>query len=324
MAEIASVFQIVNVGVETVNGTPVAANKRLSALMIEPQIKTDIKKYKGSGYKFPSIATMNKEWVEAKLSGPITYTELIYLLSSILGTTTPVAGTTDQTWTFEIDADGADVPKTFTVEWGDATRALEFAYGLVNDLTLSFDRDGCELSGTMLGQALTDAITLTPTPTVVALTPVFATHVAVQLADTQAGLAAAADLLRVVSCEWALSDRFNPAFFLNASTDWTVHVEVEPKLAVKLKMEKDAAGMGLITQMRAGSTKFMCIEAIGSIIVGAIPYTLRIETACKVTGDPTFSEEDGIECIEWNMEAFYDPTWARATQVKIINAIAAL
>lgn len=160
MAEIASVFQIVNVGVETVNGTPVAANKRLSALMVEPQIKTDIKKYRGSGFKFPSIATLNKEWVEAKLSGPITYTEIVYLLSSILGTTTPVAGTTDQTWTFEIDADGADTPKTFTVEWGDATRALEFAYGLVNDLTLSFDRDGCELSGTMLGQAITDAITL--------------------------------------------------------------------------------------------------------------------------------------------------------------------
>jgi hypothetical protein len=324
MAEIASIYQIVNIGVESTSGTPVAANKRLSALMIEPQIKTDIKKYRGTGYKFPAVASLNKEWVEAALSGPITYTEIIYLLSSILGSATPVAGTTDYTWTFSPDSDGADTPKTFTVEWGDATRALEFAYGLVNALTLSFSRDGAELSGTMLGQAIDDGITLTGSPTAIALMPVLPTQVAVSLADTAAGLAAASDLTRVVSAEWAMSDRYNPAYFLNASTDWTVHVEREPTLACKLKMEKDAAGMGLLTNMRAGATKFMRIEAIGSVITGIIPYTLEVDTACKIIGEPTFSEEDGVECIEWNMEAFHDATWGKATQIKVINTLSAL
>jgi len=324
MAEIATIFQLVQLGIETTPGTAVAATKKLAALMIEPQIKSEIQKYRGTGYKFPAIASMAKEWVEADLSGPITYTELIYLLSSIMGTTTPTAGTTDQTWVFNIDPDGADTPKTYTIEWGDGTRALEFDYGLVNALTLSFSRDACELSGTMLGSAITDAITMTGGTTDVALVPVIPTQVSVKVADTQAGLTGASALTRVVSAEWALSDRFNPAYFLDGSTDWAAAVETEPSLGVKLKMEKDAAGMGLLTNMRAGSTKFVRIQAIGNIITGAIPYTLTIDTACKVTGEPTFSDEDGVQCIEWDMEGFYDSTWTKATMITVINAIATL
>ena len=51
MAEIATIFQLVQVGVETVPGTAVAATKKLASLMIEPQIKSEIQKYRGTGYK---------------------------------------------------------------------------------------------------------------------------------------------------------------------------------------------------------------------------------------------------------------------------------
>lgn len=325
MPEIASIFQIVNVGVETTSGTAVAANKRLSALMIEPQIRNDISKFKGSGFKFPAVTSLNKEWTEADLSGPITYTEIIYLLSSVMRTATIDSGDTPAIeWTFDIDADAADAQKTYTVEWGDATRALEFNYGLVTDLTLSFSRDGAEIGGTMIGSAITDAITLTSSPTVIALTPVFPTQVSVYFEDAAADFDGTGALSRVVSAEWSLSDRYGPAYFLDGSTDWATHIEVEPTLNVKVKMEKDAAGMALISQMRSGATKFVRIEAIGSIITGAIPYTLQIDTACKVVGEPTFSDEDGVECIEWDMEAFYDPTWTRATQIVVINNLTAL
>ncbi len=165
---------------------------------------------------------------------------------------------------------------------------------------------------------------MTAGTTDVALIPVIPTQVSVKVADTQAGLTGASALTRVVSAEWALSDRFNPAYFLDGSTDWAAAVETEPTLGVKLKMEKDAAGMGLLTNMRAGSTKFVRIQGIGNIIAGAIPYTLTIDTACKVTGEPTFSDEDGIQCIEWDMEGFYDTTWAKATMITVINAIATL
>lgn len=324
MTEIASVFQQLNIGVETTPGTPVAANKRLSGLMIRPQPKTDIKSYRGIGYKFPTVATLNKEWVEASLEGPLTYTEIVYLLSSLIGTVTPTGAGNAKTWSFTPDSDAADTPKTYTVEWGDATRALEFAYGLVNSLKLSFSRDGCELSGSMLGQEIDDGITLTGSPTAIALMPVFPTHMAAFVADTAAGLAGAGALTRVVSGEWEMADRYNPGWFLDTSASFGVHVEKVPKLTAKLKMEKDAAGMGLLANMRAGSFKFLRLQGVGAAISGGGNYTLTVDIAGKITSDPTFSEEEGIECIEWSFDGFHDPTWGKATQVDAINELTGL
>lgn len=324
MAEIASIYQIVNIGVESTPGTPVAANKRLSSLMIKPQIKTDVKKYRGTGYKFSTVATLNKEWVEADIEGPITYTDIVYPLSSVLGTAVIAGAGTAKTWTFTPAANAADAPKTFTVEWGDATRALEFAYGLVNSLKLAFSRDECMITGTMLGQEVDDAITLTSSPTAIALVPVFSTEVAVFVAATAAGLASADPLERVVSGEWEIADRYNPNWFLNTNVAWDVHTEAEPKLAAKLKMEKDAAGMALLSNLRAGSTIFLRFQAVGAAISGGGNYTLNVDIAGKVTSDPTFSEEEGIECIEWPLEGFYDPTWAAATKVAVTNELTGL
>ena len=327
MPELASIYQICNIGLETTPGTAVAANKRLSGLMIDPQPKTAIKRYRGTGYKFGTVAALNKEWVEASLSGPITYTEIVYLLSSLLDVATiatPGGGTNSRSWTFAPDSVAADAPKTFTVEIGDATRAQEFAYGLVKDLTLSFSREGNELSGTMLGNSLVDGITLTGSPTAIALMPVLPTQITVKLADTAAGLPGASALTRAVSAEWSMAKRYSPAFFLDAATSWGVHVEVEPTAKMKLKVEADSVGMGLLTQMRAGSTKFMRIGSTGSIIEGAIPYSLTIDGAGKIVSDPKFSDEDGIRCIEWEFDLFHDATWGAATQIVAVNLLTAL
>lgn len=327
MAELATIYTICNIGVETTSGTAVAANKRLSGLMIDPQPKTDIKRYRGTGYKFGTVATLNKEWVEAGLSGPITYTEIVYLLSSLLDVatiTTPDGGTNARTWTFTPSSTAADAPKTYTVEIGDATRAQEFAYGLVNALTLTFGRDGAELSGTMLGQALTDGITLTSNPTAIALVPVFPTHTVVKVADTAAGLSGASALTRVVSAEWSMTDRYGTPSFLDGTTTWGVHVETEPTAKMKLKLASDSTGMGLLTQMRAGSTKFISIKATGAIAEAAIPYSLTIQGAGKVTADPKISDEEGIRCTEWEFDLFHDATWDKATEIAVTNLLSAL
>lgn len=327
MAELASIYQIVNIGLESTSGVNTPADKRLSGLMIEPDIKADIVRYRGTGYKFGTIASLNKEWVEAALSGPITYTEIVYLLSGLLDAatiTTPGGGTTSRTWAFVPDTTAADAPKTFSVEIGDATRAQEFSYGLVNGLTLSFSRDGAEISGTMLGQALVDSATLTAGPTAVGLVPVLPTQTIVKVADTAAGLSAASALTRAISAEWSMTDRYGTPFFLDGSAAWGVHVEVEPSAKMKLKLAADATGMGLLTQMRAGSSKFVRIQATGSVIEAAITYALTIDGACKVIGEPKFSDEDGIRCIEWEFDLFHDNTWGKATSITVINTLTAL
>lgn len=327
MAERASVFQTVQIGVESAPGTEVNATKKLPAVMFEVGVEADIKTYRGAGYKYASVAALNKEWVSASISGPATYNELPYLLSSVLDTATLVdnTGTTGQaTWTFSPDPAAADAPKTFTIEQGGGGRAHQFTGALVTGLGVKFDRDGVEIDGSVLGKALEDGITMTAAPTEIPLIPLTAPQVQVYLDNTWATLGTTA-LTRVLSAEWNISDRYGPVWALTGTTDYAATVETVPSLELKMMIEADAAGMALLTAMRAGTTKFLRIEATGATIsAGPAKYKATFDTAVKVTDVEAFSDEDGVYAIEWTFGGFLDTTSGKATEVKLINTLGAL
>ncbi len=440
MADRASIFQTVNVGVETTAGTAVLALKKLSSMSITPAIKGEVQQFRPAGTKYPTLTAQGKEWVEASVKGLLTYTEIVYALSGLLkaaAITTPGGGTNSRQWLFEPSSTTGDTTvKTFTVEQGDAIRAHRFAYGLFNSLSLKFDRSNVALTGSMLGQALVDNVAMSPnatytltanaspptagtftltysgqtttgiaynaTPaavqaalealstggvgnfrvwastasgagtlavasnvytvefvgllgaaaqtltgtfsgltaagsiaiaagqtgqavTTIALVPVLPKQVSVYMADTQAGLASANALTRAVSGEWSLSDRFQMVWPLNAAqTSWAAHVEGEPKLTMSLVMEADADGMGLVTQLRNGATKWVRIKAVGDIIEGAIPYSFQIDQPIKITEAGDLSDADGLFGITWNGVGVHDGTWGKAISVTVVNALTAL
>jgi hypothetical protein len=215
--------------------------------------------------------------------------------------------------------------KTLTVEQGSAERAHRFASGLFNSLSLKFDRDKVELSGSMIGQAIEDGVTMNASPTAVALLPVMPKHVSIYLADTQAGLAGATALTRVVSCEWSLSDRFGMIWPLNAAKpSWDGYVEKEPKLAISLLMEADAEGMDLLNHMRDGSTKWLRIKCEGDTIETTIKNTLQIDQPFKVSDAKDFTDSDGLFAIGWDGVGVFDGTWAKPMSVTVTNSLTAL
>jgi acetyl-CoA C-acetyltransferase len=111
----ASIFQTCNVGVEVTPGTAVTCAKKLTSLSIEPAIKTKVETFRPMGTKYTTLTQQGKEWTEAKVSGLVTYTEIVYALSSLLKTaviTTPGGGTNSRLWTFEPSATLADAVKT--------------------------------------------------------------------------------------------------------------------------------------------------------------------------------------------------------------------
>jgi hypothetical protein len=324
MAERASVFQGVQLGVEATYGVGVAANRKLTGSNIEMGPRVELETFRALGMKFSSVAALNKEWAEGTLSGPITYTELVYWLSSVMRTSTPTGGTLARTWVFDMAEDAADAVKSFTIEQGSAERAHEMSGALLTGLTLEFSRDGCEMSGTIMATALEDGITLTPAPTTVALVPVMASQVIVKLADTAAGLTAAPPLARALTASYSVTDRFAPVWALNGSNSFPATVETAPTAEVTLQVEADAEGMGLLEDMREGATKFMRIEATGSIIELAVAYKLQIDAAFVVSDVTPFSDEDGVFAVEYTGTIVYDPTWTRATQVTVINQLTTL
>ena len=328
MTERATVFETVQIGVEAggTPGTAVNCDVKLPSIMFDIGVTPEIKTYRGSGYKHPSVSALNNEWVEATLSGPVTYNEIVYLFSSVLD----VAAITDNTlttgegtWVFTPDPDGPDAPATFTVEQGSSVRVHEFSHGLVTALGLKFSGDGVELDGTMIGEALTDASALTASPTQLALVPVTRPQVKFYLDATWAALGTTA-LTRVFSAEWNLSDRHGPVWALDGTSSYAATVETVPTLEVKLLLEADAVGMGLLTNMRANTSRFLRIEAIGPVIDGIIFHKMTIDTALKVTNVDKFSDEDGVYAIEWTFEAFLDPTGGDVYDVTVINTVGSL
>ena len=89
MGEKNTIFQNVQIGIESVAGTPVAANRKLLACSIVPKIRTEADAFRAMGNKYPSFVTINKEWSEHSIEGRPTYNEILYLLSSLLSQPTP-------------------------------------------------------------------------------------------------------------------------------------------------------------------------------------------------------------------------------------------
>lgn len=323
MGEKASIFQTVQIGIETTPGTPVAAGKKLLATSIVPAVKTESDTFRAIGNKYPSFAVVNKEWTEASIEGKMTYNEILYLLSSLLSQPTPVqqGGTTAYKWTFTSNTSAEDAGKTFTVEQGDSNSAWRAAGVKVSGLEFTFNRNEVSLTGTAVGQALETGITMTETPTSMTPRPVLPAHVKLYMADTQAGLGSAQAMSRGFSLTWGLTDKNALVWPIGQSP---VLVESEPKAEAKLSIATDTTGLGLITTMRNGATKWFRVLAEGAVIQTTYKYIFQIDFPAQITEVGEFSDEDGLYLVEYTMAVIHDTTWGKAFQIDVIADVSTL
>ncbi|HPD40013.1 MAG TPA: hypothetical protein PLD43_00460 [Anaerolineae bacterium] len=328
MPERATLNQVTQVGVETTPGTGVAANKLLQAFSITPGIQANVNRFRPVGGKFTTIAALGKEWIEARIEGQACYNHLAYLLSSVLAYAAPAqqGATAAYLWTHKPAQTAEDAIKTFTVEQGSSVRAGKFAYGLVTEFTLRFDRETVEVSGAMLGQAYQDNITMTAAPTAVAVMPVQPTQIDVYLDSTSGGIGTT-KLTRALRGEFSIGDRFNPLWAINSAVSgFAAHVETAPNATLKLLVEADSVGMGPLTALRAGDKRYLRVKAVGPLIATSYYYTLQLDLCGVVAEVGEFSDEDGVYGIEWTFEAAYDSAWSGGTalQAQLTNVLTAL
>lgn len=329
MPERATLAQVVQIGVEATAGTAVAAARRLQTIGITPSVNADIDVFRPMGQKYPALANLGREWVEADIEGRVDFNEIVYPLSSVLTAATvdtpDVAGApTARRWSFAPASVGDDAPRTFTVEQGSSVRAHRFPYGIVQELGISGSRESVELSGSMLGRRLEDGITLTAGPTTVPLQPVVPTQVDVFMDSTSGGIGVT-KLGRLLSWDWNIGGRYGPVWIVDSNQPgFVAHVETEPEVTLGLTHVADAQAMGLLTAVRAGETRFLRLRAIGPLIGGATAYSFTIDMAGKISDIGDFSDEDGVYAIEWTFRAVHDSTWGKALTVEVINTLAAL
>lgn len=329
MAERATVFQTVQVGLEQTPGTGVGATKVLQAVDLTTGIDGTFYKFTPRGQKFTTVAAPGKEWTTAKITGPATYNELVYWLASVLCKVSPSNDTSNgKLWVMTPAHNAADTRATYTVQQGSGVRAQEFEYGLVSEFGMEYSRDEVTFDGALIGQALEDGITMTSQGVAaIPVEPILPIHISVYLADSAAGLSGATALTRALKSGWKIANRSNPLWALNAATpDFVADVETLPTVTAHLLVEADSNGMGLLTQMRSGASKWLRIEAKSPTVLDeGKPYLLQVDMCVKLAEKPgEFSDEEGVYAIDWKFTAAYDATGTYAIKATLRNALGAL
>lgn len=159
MPERATVFNVSQIGLESSYGVAVAPTKLLQAATIALDPKTDVQMFAPGGAKYDTSAAMSREWVEGKLSGGISYQEVIYWLASNLGDPgAPAVSGSEYTWTFLPKQSNPDNGKSYTIQQGGGPRNHQAAGLMLPDLNFKFTRQSAELDATILAKALQDGI----------------------------------------------------------------------------------------------------------------------------------------------------------------------
>lgn len=318
MAEKASIFQSVQIGVESTPGIAVPANRKLLATSLTPSVKTEGDTFRAMGNKYPSFAVVNKEWTEVGIEGKLTYNEILYLLASLLSQPTPVqlGQTNAYKWVFVSNTSGEDIGKTFTVEQGDATTTWRSTGVKVSGLEFTFSREEVSLSGSAIGRPLETGIGLTTNPISLTPRPILPIHLSLYMASGRAELDTVQPLRRGFALTWSLTDKYTLAWPIGQPP---VVIESEPTLEAKLKLATDEIGLGLIAAMRNGETKWLRLKAEGSIIEAPYLYTFQIDFPFQVLEVGEFADEDGLYLVEYTLTGIHDTTWGKAFEISVIS-----
>jgi hypothetical protein len=204
----------------------------------------------------------------------------------------------------------------------DAAPVLIVLKGAAAEIELTITTTDSLTGGTSPATALSR---YAPTSTALALVPILPQQVSVKLADTQAGLAGASAMTRVLEAGFNIGGRFDGIWPLNAAVDsWDGHVELAPKSSASLKMAADSNGMPLLVNLRKGTTKFMEISAVGDATEAGQTYLFKAQMGLKITDIGDWSDANGLYAVDFSAEIAYDATWGKAIELTVQNLLTAL
>ncbi len=194
---------------------------------------------------------------------------------------------------------------------------------------VTFNRtDGVTISGSGWAQNFQDNVALTGSPTTVTEAPILPTHLNVYLNTTFAAIGTT-KLTRDFNAVWRCNDVTGQVWPINsANPSFVSDVELAPTVQMELTAEADTAGMALLTNVRAGSTVYVRLEAISTVLAGSATafYKVWFDLAAKVSSMGGFDDSDGVKVVNWTLDAVSDSTFSATAfcRVTVVNTLAAL
>lgn len=101
------------------------------------------------------------------------------------------------------------------------------------------------------------------------------------------------------------------------------HTYKKADAKITLTVGNDPTGRALYAAMRASTSEFIRLQALGGVISGANNYRLRIDTHAKVYGPPARGDQNGLSTLVVPMRIVRNTAWAKAMVVELITSVAA-
>lgn len=310
MAERPSAAQLVSLGVQTAPGTPASPTKVLGSagLSFQPQVETRITR--PAGAKYPTGVVLGREWMTLGISGDATYEDLLYLLTSALGNGVETTGTA----AFSPRQAAVDDVEYFTIRKGDATEGEQTADAVVTDFGVAFSREAVELSGSLIGKAMTMDVAQ-PTLSYLPVSVIDPNDICVYWVQTSTDGTAPAKLLRALRGSWNVAGKQNPLWVLDcAQASYAAIVEGSaPAISCTLQLEADDPGLNFVDYLRTADDGWLEFR----INEPADPKYASFKTHAMVSGIGELGDQDGVYAYEVTFEGTHDSTWGKATEVKV-------
>lgn len=318
---------------------PAAVDNRLNAMRIIPHAMKTVEPYASTGDALATTAIFTDDFAEIAASGRLSFTDIMWPLSSILGppvTSTVDTGVYSHVWTWN----GLDVisPASFALHYGNSVRARQILGVIFNTFGFSIARDGnLQMTSNGFGKAVTTGVTGASTPPFAAsptnipavpMSPlmfdIYMDDLWADLGDTQIGT--------IYDFSMAIAERYARTRPIAADGSFDGISENEggetgQSHTVNLSIEPDATGEALLGDMDASTKKFVRIEANGAAnsIATGFAYLFRVDMALFLTGvDAYGTVQGGVHALPYTGSLARDTVSDNGIEITIQNGIAAV
>lgn len=337
MAEVMTVIQTVQIGAETTHGSAPAggSNKLLTALAVKIDPDFGTAQYAASGHRFDAVSVPTMEKSKLTGDGPLTYTELVYVLSGLWGDatiTTPTGATNARQWKWAPSLTGVIDGRTFQIQQGSSVQARQINYGTWTDATFTLSRKECTVSASGFGAQVQDGISMTASPTAIALVPILPQHWNVYL-DTASANIGTTQLTRCFKGTLGYTGAYGDIWPMDRSKpSFAATVNAKPGVPLTLSLAADSSLSTIWTQARAAGKVYIRFEALGDLIENGTPdqfYKFTLDVAAVPVPD-AYSDDGGEWVQDWQFMVVEDDSWTAgsasgtALVATLINTLTAL
>lgn len=327
----------VQVGIESVSGTPVAATWQLIGEYILAPMKTRYFADYPRGVRAPVTGGGVEIAAEGQLSGTsdATFEELAWMLATMFGAPAITTTLGASVWVFTPNLTGDPAPKSFTLEYlraegGTNYYAAKAAFGLGTDLSLNFPVNQ-RVDSAYKGVTQAVASGITPTPALTPLTGrevLAANNTTWTIDDTWTGLGGTSKIGLVRSAKLDLASSLQPDPTMDGRTDysWGQYQYGNIGAHLQLVCEHNLDAQAELSKWEARTLRFIRAKNVSPNIVGtgAVHKAAQFDLSMIYAKEPAFSRAGDVELATLDLQLEYDSVSAKAFLATIINGLAAL